>query len=108
RELLYAGIFTLKRYLPHIKHVVGHNEQGKTACPCTSMNRVRKDLTDIELEMEYAKSDNSRLAQIFNFHARYMDLYKKASNNQDKFQAAAQSKLMDIIKIAEDKGYYVP
>lgn len=56
RELLYAGILTLKHYLPSIKYIVGHNEQSNTACPCTSVNQIRKDIAVVEAQMQFEQS----------------------------------------------------
>jgi N-acetylmuramoyl-L-alanine amidase len=51
RNLLYAGILTSKHHLPSIQRIEGHNEQGKTACPCTDMNRIRSDIAALEQSM---------------------------------------------------------
>lgn len=50
RKLLYAAIMTVKSVLP-IKEVLGHREVAPTACPVTSMDRIRKDIFAIEQEL---------------------------------------------------------
>jgi len=57
RELLYAGILTLKKLFP-IEEVIGHNEVNATACPCISMNQVRDDIARIESQMRLANDPN--------------------------------------------------
>ena len=68
RELLYAAILTVKSLLP-IKQILGHNELNATACPATSMNRIRQDIKDLEQRLVYENSDekaNAVAAEIAN------------------------------------------
>lgn len=55
RELLYAAVLAVKAVLP-IKHILGHNEVCPTACPCTSMNRIRSDIESLEQQMSFAQT----------------------------------------------------
>lgn len=56
RKLLYAAILTVKSLLP-IKYIIGHNEVCPTACPVTSLDRIRKDVAALENEMEFNQTD---------------------------------------------------
>lgn len=54
RKLLYAAILTVKKLIPTIKYVRGHNEipENKTACPCIDMEQVRIDIGKLELQIK--------------------------------------------------------
>lgn len=108
RNALYAAYFLFKQWLPKYRQLMGHKELSPTACPGYDMAKVRKDISSIELEMSLNNTPNTALARIFGFHTRYQDLYNKAVNAKDPNQVAAQAKLLDIIQVAIDKGYYVP
>lgn len=108
RNALYAAYFLFKQWLPSFKQLLGHKELTPTSCPGYDMGKVRKDIAAIELEMSLTNTPNTVLSRIFSFHTRYQDLYNKAVNPKDPNQAAAQMKLLDIIQVAIDKGYYVP
>src|SRR5690606_35011353 len=90
RDLLYAGILTLKHYLPHIRYIVGHNEQGKTSCPCISMDQVRKDVQGLEEQMQYNTSPSKQREEIFASVNRINDLYNKFVNKDGKFSDGIQ------------------
>jgi hypothetical protein len=77
RELLYAAILSVKAVLP-IKHILGHIELNKTACPCTSMNQIRDDILKIEKQMEYAKSRNGQEAMAYNIAQTILWTYNTA------------------------------
>ena len=47
RRLLYAAILSVKAVLP-IKQILGHKEVAATACPVTSMPRIREDIFAME------------------------------------------------------------
>src|SRR5690606_36739366 len=59
RELLYAAILSVKAVLP-IKEIKGHNELCPTACPCTSMNRIRSDIAKLENEIAFNNSPQKK------------------------------------------------
>lgn len=103
RELLYAGILTVKGIWPGIV-VVGHNEVSKTACPCTSMNQIRADISALELKMSVTDTPNDRMAKAFKLRTRFEDIYKRATTNGDKFQVEAQRKLSDAYDDWVEKG----
>lgn len=78
RELLYAGILTLKHYLPHIKYVVGHGEQGRTSCPATSMNQIRADIMALEQKLIFENSAAHSKETAFKIANQLMYLYRMA------------------------------
>ncbi|RAV22197.1 peptidoglycan recognition family protein [Paenibacillus contaminans] len=79
RELLYAAILTVKSLLP-IKEILGHNELNKTACPCTSMNRIRDDIQLLENKMkqqdtwEAKKTKVGEIANQYNYMFNLINL----------------------------------
>src|SRR5690606_4035146 len=77
RELLYGAILTVKSLLP-ITEILGHNELNRTACPCTSMNKIREDIQRIEKQMEYAKSRNGQEAMAYNIAQTILWTYNTA------------------------------
>lgn len=105
-ELVSAAIVTVKSLLD-IKEVVGHNKWVKTACPCTSMDRIREEVETLEtkLELEAELNDNLQL-QLLNaaaLHERVKDLYGKASN-PGKYQLEAIKKLSRIGDMMRSAG----
>lgn len=107
RELLYAAILTVKRLLP-IKHIVGHNELCPTACPCTSMNQIRKDIEYLEMRLVEMQSREYRLQKVNAIARRIVDLYKKAEDTSFEYSDVALAKLEDIGRFMEEKDYMYP
>lgn len=109
RELLYAGILTLKYYLPHIKYIAGHNEQGKTSCPCTSMNQIREDIASLEEQIQFKASDSNQNKEIYESVIRLNDLYDKWINKEGKYskeiQQEALRKLTNLHGALKEKQY---
>ena len=118
RRLLYAAILTLKSVLPTITDVKGHNELPtcQTACPCTSMDRIRADIAAIEKQMNAPKpatlteelnnTPNATMAQVYAAYSRFTDLYniaQKAGPNQ----AEAQRKIIQIADMMTQAGILV-
>ncbi|MBB6672640.1 peptidoglycan recognition protein family protein [Cohnella nanjingensis] len=108
RDALYAAFFYARSHLKNYRKLSGHKELSATSCPGYDMNRVRKDLAQIELDLSLIDTPNDVQQRIFGFKARMTDLFNKGLNPSDPNYAAAQAKLMDILQIAIDKGYYVP
>jgi hypothetical protein len=94
RELLYAAILTVKYHIPTVEHILGHNELNKTACPCTSMNRIREDVKALEEQIHYEHSDNNTRASAYAIAERILDLYKKAQNSESPYSDEAVRKLL--------------
>jgi hypothetical protein len=79
RELLYAAILTVKSILP-IKQILGHNEVNPTACPCTSVDRIRNDIAKLELQMKSQVDPEQAMAKAYkatNQHNWIFGEYKK-------------------------------
>lgn len=83
--------------------VKGHNQISKTSCPCTDMNRIREDISSMELNLAVSETPNDKLAQSFKVYTRVVDLYKIASN-PGKYQAEAQRKLSKIEDMMKAEG----
>lgn len=68
RNCLYAVILTyMQLFNIPIENVLGHREfsENSTSCPCTDMQRIRKDITTILNQLEYAKSEEHAKATAF-------------------------------------------
>ncbi|MFD0673917.1 peptidoglycan recognition family protein [Cohnella sp. GCM10027633] len=76
RELLYAAILSVKAVLP-IKHIVGHREVSPTACPVTSMDRIRADILSMEEEMSFNQDTAALAADAYKLATRVKDLQGK-------------------------------
>jgi hypothetical protein len=94
RNLLYALNIMLQEILPNYKALVGHNQLQAKSCPGYDMNRVRKDIEAIKLEMSLDNTPNDNLARVFTMGARFNDLYARATNNNDRYQSEAQRKIL--------------
>lgn len=89
RSALYAGILMLRALFP-AAIIQGHNEASlelanhKTSCPCTSMDRIRKDIANMEqpttpeLTEVLDNTANAKLAQVYAAYSRFSDLYNVA------------------------------
>lgn len=93
RELLYAAILTVKSILP-IKFIKGHNELCPTACPCTSLNKIREDVAALEHRMTYKDTDADKVARATAVFARISDLWGKASKDGPYRKMALQDLLI--------------
>lgn len=62
RNLLYAGILTLKR-LYGVETVIGHNAVNATSCPCINMDQVRMDIAKLEMKLK-AATDPSKIMDL--------------------------------------------
>jgi hypothetical protein len=84
RELLYAGILSLKAVLP-ITTILGHNEVNATACPCTSMNQIRDDIAQLEMKIKSAVDPAKAKDEIIkssNQHFYLFNTYLKDPSNK--------------------------
>lgn len=112
RHALYAAILTVKELFPDAK-IQGHNEaswetaQHATSCPCTDMDRIRKDIADIEsqtaLNQALEESVNANTARIFAAYTRFSDLYKLATK-PGQYQQEAQRKILQIADMMVQAG----
>lgn len=112
RQALYAAILTVKELFPNAK-IQGHNEASwetakhSTSCPCTDMDRIRKDIANIEsqtaLTQALEESVNANTARIFAAYTRFSDLYKLATNS-GQYQQEAQRKCLQIAEMMIQAG----
>ncbi|PZD95248.1 hypothetical protein DNH61_11860 [Paenibacillus sambharensis] len=89
RELLYAGILLVKSIWPKIA-VVGHNEVSATACPCTSMNRIRTDIANLEHQMEFAATPQKQAEMAYRIANELLYLYN-LSKGTDQYGKPVES-----------------
>lgn len=79
RELLYAAILSVKAVLP-IKYIKGHREVSPTACPVTSMERIRSDIISIEEELSFLEDTTALAADSFKLATRVQNLQGKLNH----------------------------
>lgn len=77
RELLYAAILSVKAAIPTIKHIKGHREVSPTACPVTSMDRIRADILAMEEELSFQVDTSALSADAYKLAVRVRDLQGK-------------------------------
>ena len=102
RELLYAAILTVKSLLP-IKHILGHNELNKTACPCTSMNRIREDIAKLEMGMQRNNTKAARLERAYSVANQSTYMYDLAKGNDGNAEWA-MNWLDEVYDIMKERG----
>lgn len=105
RKSLYALILTGLHYFPwvRVEDILGHNEfPGQTtSCPGFDMKRVRKDIKELAMEMEYRKSAAYRTTAIVELKARVDQLYAMFQQKSE-FWTDAERKLFTMYKLSED------
>lgn len=104
RKALYAVLLMLKECMPADKYIKGHREITATNCPGFSMNQVRDDIAALELKMAVQDTPNAQMAKIFDLNVRFLDIYKKATNPQDKFHAEAVRKMLEAHAMWVERG----
>lgn len=111
RNALYAAILTVRELFPHAI-IQGHNEASKelanhsTSCPCTNMDRIRKEVLKVEnekLNSELDNTPNATMTRIYAAKGRLDDLYKLATT-QGQYQAEAQRKMTQIADMMVQSG----
>lgn len=102
RELLYAGILTLKRCFA-IDSILGHNEVNATACPCTSMNQIREDIAKIEMTMQRNRTKAARLERAFAVANQSQYMYNLAKGNDGNAEWA-MNWLDEVHAIMKERG----
>ena len=90
-ELLTAAIVTVKSLLD-IKEVVGHNQWVRTACPCTSVAKIKEDVATMELKLSLTDTPDDRVVKAFAVKTRLDAIYNTAIT-ANKFQPEAQRKI---------------
>lgn len=104
RELISALFACLNRAFPG-RAIKGHNECGvKTACPCTSMERIRESVGDLELILSVQDTPNAQMAKIFDLNVRFLDIYKRAVDPKDKYHAEAMRKMLEAHAMWVERG----
>ncbi|MEF3306694.1 peptidoglycan recognition protein family protein [Paenibacillus sp. GYB003] len=88
RNCLYARLLTYLSVFPNltIENILGHNEypDNKTACPCIDMNRVRNDVRDLKMKLDYANRGESREQIAFKIAESILWTYN-AANGIDQY-----------------------
>jgi len=104
RKLLYSAILTVKSLLP-ITNIKGHRElpASATACPCTSEDRIRKDIESLEEQIEYLNTPSAERVLSYAFAERINDLGTKF--NDIKWGVPAKAKVMQLAVVMEQLGY---
>lgn len=98
RELLYAAILSVKAAVPTITQIVGHNELNDTACPCTSMEQIRRDVATLEQKMKQTNTWEAKVKRVADLvnQINYMtNLIKKGPNDGESLWA--MNELQDVI-----------
>lgn len=110
RELLYGAIISVKAVLP-IKHILGHNEVGATACPCTSMNRIRTDIEAMENRMAFEQSTARRREMAHQIANQALYLYNMMNGklpdgkpSTDGQKVWAENMLVEFYPFLKEKG----
>lgn len=103
RRALYAAIMALKEVVPTIEHIKGHREISATSCPGYDMDKVRSDISGIELNKELNENLQGQLLNAAALETRVKDLYGKAVT-PGKYQAEAISKLSRIADMMRVEG----
>lgn len=103
RRALYAAVMALKEVLPTIEHIKGHGEIVPTNCPGYDMNKVRSDISGIELNKELQENLQGQLLNAAALETRVKDLYSKAVT-PGKFQEEAIRKLSRVADILRLEG----
>lgn len=112
RELLYAAILTVKSLLP-ITQILGHNELNATACPCTSMNRIREDIQNIEKQMQWKQSSAAREETAYRI-ANVILWTRNTAQGLDQFgnqtvsegdRQWALNRLLELEPVMREKGF---
>lgn len=101
-ELVTAAIVTVKS-LFDIKEVVGHSQWVSTACPCTSMDKIRDDVSTLELTLAIKDTPGHLMAQVYDLNTRFKDLYHKATT-PNKWQEVAIKKLLKVAEVMKKEG----
>lgn len=108
RELLYGAIMSVQGVL-NITHIKGHNELNATACPGTSMSRIRQDVASLAEKINFSESPPNKAAIYFQVKERYIDLYNKFVNADGKWSPAIQQeagrKLDILYSMLSEKGW---
>ncbi|WP_028609239.1 peptidoglycan recognition protein family protein [Paenibacillus harenae] len=100
RAALYMAYYIAKSSMPAFKELRSHGEMTPTACPGYSMDKVRSDISEIELSMELNDNLQGQLLNAAALETRVKDLYKKASNpGKNQFEAIRKlSRVADIMR----------
>lgn len=104
RQLLYAAILTVKSMLP-IKQILGHNELNKTACPCTSMSRIRDDVAKLELQMKAPTEPTGQRQLMYKAANQHRYLYNEYQADPVK-NKWMEPWLLDLHKMMDERNMY--
>lgn len=99
RKALIGLVTALKIDLPSYKAIKAHKEIMPTSCPGYDYKKIREDITTFEMNLDYNETDKAYEARAFTVATRILDLYNKGKDQNNKYQAEAQRKLL----LLEDK-----
>lgn len=103
RAALYVAYYIAKGTMPAYKNLRGHGEITPTQCPGYSMDKVRADIKDIDLNMELSENLQGQLLNAAALETRVRDLYDKAKS-PGKYQTEAIRKLSRVADIMRAEG----
>lgn len=103
RRLLYGAILSVKNVLP-ITEIKAHKELQPTQCPVTSVDRIRKDIANIEEQMSFHANKDTD-TRIYSMFVRMKDLQTKIQEN-GPYTEEAKRKLLVIDEALTEKGFY--
>jgi hypothetical protein len=92
RNLLYAAIMSVKAVLP-IKEILGHREVAPTACPVTSMDRIREDIFAMEQEQILMNSKEKQLEIALRMQNQITYLNRMANGKMPNGEPATEGQI---------------
>lgn len=103
RLALYTAYYLAKGSMPAFEKLVGHSALSPSACPGYDMNKVHKDIAEIDLSMELNENLQSQLLNAAALETRVKDLYGKAIA-PGKYQEEAIKKLSKVADMMRVQG----
>jgi len=98
RNALYGAIITVHDMFPNAK-IQGHNEASwetakhATSCPCTDMNRIRDDVTQIELKWKQEQSPAAQDETAYRIANEIMWVYNLSRGKGPNGEAATDENI---------------
>lgn len=104
RNAMLAAYALYKDAMPAYKAVKGHRELNPSKCPGYDMNRVRAEIAELELMRSVTNTTNDNLAKVFQLRTRFEDIYNRAINPKDPYNAEAIRKMLEAYEMWIDRG----
>lgn len=102
RDLLYAAILTVKSVLP-ITRIIGHNAVNATSCPCTSVDKINQDITDLEQRLKWMQNDAKRRERAYAIANQILYMYNLAKGTDGDAEWSL-NKLLELEQPLKDRG----